>query len=54
LLLISSVILIESKICDEGYKPHEQNGQTICIPNYLTGKILDPKETHIITINMVW
>ena len=45
LLLLSSVILSCEKqnLCDEGYKPHEQNGQTICIPNYLIGTILDPK-----------
>jgi hypothetical protein len=30
-------------LCDKGYKPHEQNGQTICIPDYLTGKAIDPK-----------
>ncbi len=24
--------------CDEGYKPHNSNGQEICIPEYLNGK----------------
>ena len=33
----------KQNLCDKGYKPHEQNGQTICIPDYLTGKALDPK-----------
>jgi hypothetical protein len=43
---ISSLLLLscaKQDLCDNGYKPHEQNGQTICIPDYLTGKILDPK-----------
>ncbi|MBW4362762.1 hypothetical protein [Flavobacterium taihuense] len=22
-------------LCDDGYKPHESNGQTICIPDYV-------------------
>jgi hypothetical protein len=46
LLIIPSLLLLsceEQNLCDEGYKPHKQNGQTICIPDYLTGKALDPK-----------
>ncbi|MEO8236698.1 MAG: hypothetical protein ABI576_01220, partial [Flavobacterium sp.] len=48
---ISSLLLLSCEkqdLCDNGYKPHEQNGQTTCIPDYLTGKIPDPKlEIHI-------
>jgi hypothetical protein len=52
--MFSNIECENKNLCDAGYKPHEQNGQTICIPNYLTGKILDPKlGKHIITINMV-
>jgi hypothetical protein len=45
LLAVSFLLLSCEKrnLCDEGYKPHEQNGQTICIPDYLTGKAVDPK-----------
>lgn len=45
LLILSSLFLSCEKqnLCNKGYKPHEQNGQTICIPDYLTGKTLDPK-----------
>ena len=53
----------EQNLCDKGYKPRQQNGQTICIPDFLTGKALDPKlgntyyhkEHGIITIqNGIW
>lgn len=45
LLMLSSLFFSCEKqnLCDEGYKPHEQNGQTICIPDFLNGKVLDPK-----------
>lgn len=47
IVLITASFLVlscdEQNLCDEGYKPHEQNGQTICIPDYLKGKVLDPK-----------
>jgi hypothetical protein len=42
---ISSLLLLsfeKQDLCDNSYKPREQNGQTICIPDYLTGKTLDP------------
>lgn len=67
ILLITSSFLIlscqEQNLCDIGYKPHEQNGQTICIPDFLTGKALDPqlgntyyhKKYGVITIqNGIW
>jgi hypothetical protein len=36
ILLIASslLIVVRNKICDKGYKPHKQNGQTICIPDF--------------------
>lgn len=65
LLILSSLLLScePQNLCNEGYKPHKQNGQTICIPDYITGKALDPKlgntyyhETYgVITIqNGMW
>ena len=65
-LTVSSLLLLSCEkqdLCDIGYKPHEQNGQTICIPDYLSGKILDPKRGNtyfhkkygVITIqNEIW
>jgi hypothetical protein len=46
LLILSSVILSCEKenLCNEGYVPHESNGQTFCIPEYLSGQRLDPKQ----------
>jgi hypothetical protein len=37
ILLIASSLLIlscEEQNLDKGYKPHKQNGQTICIPDF--------------------
>jgi hypothetical protein len=37
ILLIASSLLMsceEQNLCDKGYKPHKQNGQTICIPDF--------------------
>jgi hypothetical protein len=45
ILLIASSLLIlscEQNLCDKGYKPHKQNGQTI-YSWLLNGKVLDPK-----------
>ncbi|MFV8346431.1 hypothetical protein [Flavobacterium sp. ZB4P13] len=44
--IISSLLILsceKQNLCDEGYKPHEQNGQTICIPDFLTGQTFDVK-----------
>jgi hypothetical protein len=44
LIVISSLTFsCEKDPCDEGYKPYESNGQTICIPEYLNGKRFDFK-----------
>ncbi len=46
LLLTLSLLILsceKQNLCDKGYKPYEQNGQTICIPEYLPGNAIDPK-----------
>ena len=32
----------KQNLCKDGYKPHESNGTTFCIPDYV-GKNFDPK-----------
>lgn len=43
---VASVLVMSCETgdpCDDGFKPHQQNGQTICIPDFLGSKNLNPK-----------
>jgi hypothetical protein len=35
IIFFSLVSCEKQNLCDDGYKPHENNGQTICIPDYV-------------------